>query len=195
MNGHPQLYVLKIKPKEYLKQGVSHCGAYCVKGILSAYGLDTTNHPKEYHPGWFGTITGITMNRQYWPKVLRTYGVKAEPKSASNVTDEAKTHVLEQLLTKGNPVMLSVGNGYLPNGTYNPIKGRIFGHWITLWGYNDKKQIFYVYDSAVPREKHNKKIPIGNTKRTYTEILRDWRGALLSTVVGVSGYQYIEVNG
>lgn len=193
MSKFPHRVVLDVRPKEYLKQGISHCGAYSVKAILSSYGLDKTRHPKEYHPGRFGRFTGITMNRQYWPAVFGTHGLKATPKSVSNLVDEAKLNVLKQLLTKGNPVMVSVGNGYLPSGRYSYVMGKIVGHWITLWGYDDKKEIFYVYDSAVPKERYDKKIPIGNTKRTYIEMLRDWKGALLSAVRGFSGYQYIEV--
>lgn len=71
-----------MRPTEYLQQGVSHCGAYSVKGVLSAFGLDDGRHPKMYHPGWFGRVTGLTLNSQYWPRVIRSYGLKAQSKSA-----------------------------------------------------------------------------------------------------------------
>lgn len=70
--------------------------------------------------------------------------------------------------------MLRIGNGYLKSGKYSPFIASFMGHWITLWGYNDKEKAFYVYDSYVPARRHNKTIPIGNTKRTYEEVLRDW---------------------
>lgn len=30
------------------------------------------------------------------------------------------------------------------------------GHWITIWGYNDKEKAFYVCGSYVPAGRHNK---------------------------------------
>ena len=70
--------------------------------------------------------------------------------------------------------MIRIGNGFLKNGKYNSLVAYFVGHWITLWGYDDEKQIFYIYDSYVPLAKHNKNIPVGNTMRTFEEILRDW---------------------
>jgi len=69
--------------------------------------------------------------------------------------------------------MIRIGNGYL-DCDYNPIIGRIIPHWITLWGYDNTKNVFYVYDSGLPVRHWDKSLPIGNTARTYTEILRDW---------------------
>jgi len=180
--------ILPIRPSEYLKQGPSHCGAFSVKGILSAYGKDDTAHPKEYHPHLFGRLTGLTTGLQYWPRVLARHGMEAIPKFAADLTDEGRLQLLRELLLKNNPVMVCIGNGYLPNGKYNPIRGRVLGHWITLWGYDDESELFYVYDSAVPKEKHDKHIPIGNTTRTYQEMLRDWKGALLSWGRGIGKY-------
>lgn len=65
MNKIHKGYVLHRKPAEYLKQGLSHCGAYSVKGILSVFGLDTKAHPKDYHPSWAGKLTGLTMGKNY----------------------------------------------------------------------------------------------------------------------------------
>ncbi|PJC33240.1 hypothetical protein CO051_01835 [Candidatus Roizmanbacteria bacterium CG_4_9_14_0_2_um_filter_39_13] len=59
------LLSFEMGSKEYLKQGVSHCGAYSVKGVLGAVGLDKTHHPKEYHLNWFCRLTGLTLNKQY----------------------------------------------------------------------------------------------------------------------------------
>lgn len=195
MKELPAKYVLPIKPAEYLKQGFSHCGAYSVKGILSAYGLDNKGHPKEYHPGWFGRFTGVTLNSQYWPRVLRSHGLRAEVKSAKHIPGNKKLDVLKQLLVEGNPVMVSIGNGYLPNGEYNAFRGKVVvGHWITVWGYDDEEKAFFVYDSAVPKDRYDKSVPVGNIKRTYTQMLRDWKGALIVKIIrGFEDYHYIEI--
>ena len=61
----PSNFILSIKPKGYLTQGLSHCGAYSVKAILSAYRLDKITHPKDYHPVWIGKLTGLTLGKNY----------------------------------------------------------------------------------------------------------------------------------
>lgn len=196
MNNLPVRIILSIRPKEYLVQkGPSHCGAYSVKAILSAFGKDTKDHPKEYHPNLIGKITGATLNRQYWVDVLESHGVKANAKTAEKLSDTEKLEELKKILADNRPVMIAIANAYNSQGKYIPIRKYFVGHWITLWGYDDIKQTFYVYDSCIPRERNDASIPIGNTKRTYKQILRDWEGSLLSMVIlrGFEKYHYIEV--
>ena len=191
-------FVLSIKPEEYLKQGPSHCGVYSVKAILSAYGLDTKTHPKYYHTNLIGRFTGTTLGRQYYRNILNIHGVDAETKTAEGLTDEARIHLLKKLLSKNTPVMLRIGNGYASD-TYNPLLGRIIGHWITLWGYDDSKKLFYIYDSGLPEKHWDKNFQIGNTTRTYKEILRDWRFGRWQPhtwlLVGRTNYLFIEIKG
>lgn len=197
MKKLPSKFVVSIKPKEYLQQGPSHCGAYSVKAILSAYRLDTKAHPKYYHPNWIGRLTGITLGRQYYVNILNTHGVNAEAKTVDGVPDEERIYLLKKLLNN-TPVMLRVGNGYL-NNKYNPFLGRLIGHWITLWGYDDTKKIFYVYDSALPKKYWGNNLVTGNTTRTYREILRDWKFGKWSPysmlLVGRVNYLFIEIKG
>ena len=171
--SHPNKYILTIKPKEYRTQGLSHCGVYSIKAILNAYGLDNKTHPKYYHPNLLGRITGLTLGKNYNADILRSYGIQAETKTAKHHSNLEKIQILKEILSRDTPVMLRIGNGYLSD-KYNPVLGKIIGHWITLWGYDDDKQIFYVYDSGLQKKYWKVNIPIGNTIRTYEEILRDW---------------------
>ena len=197
MEKIPDKYILSIKPKRYLQQGLSHCGAYSVKAILSAYGLDTKSHPKYYHPHWLGKLTGSTLGKQYYVNILKRHGVGAEIKSGEGMTDEERIALLKTLLIRNTPVMLRIGNGYISD-RYNPIIGKLVGHWITLWGYDDTRKLFYVYDSALPRLYWGRGLPIGNTTREYTEILRDWKfgrwQGYLWPLVGKCDYGYIQIN-
>lgn len=171
----PKKHIVKIRPKEYMEQGPSHCGVYSVKAILSAFGMDNKEYPKEYHSNKIGRITGLTLGKSYYPKILRKYGLKAVLKSASGLTDSQKLELLKSLLARDLPVMLRIGNGYFKSKQYNPFLGKILGHWITLWSYDDKKGVFYVYDSGLSKKYWTVNKPIGNTVRTYGEILRDWK--------------------
>lgn len=169
----PKRYILTISPKEYLVQGLSHCGAYSVKAILSAFGKDTSTHPSEYHTNLLSKKLGGGLGKQYWVNILRSYGLKAQVKTANNMTNDEKLVLLKQLLYKNTPVMIRIGNGYYKSKRHNFLLSKLVNHWITLWGYDDDKEIFYVYDSAMPSYLYDE-IPIGNVTRTYSEILRDW---------------------
>lgn len=166
--------VLKKHPKEYLKQDLHHCGACSVKGILSAYGKDNKKYPGDYHASIIKRILGYrTIGRSYWLNLLKSYGLNAKINTLSQLTDKSKLKVLTNLLDKKTPIMITVGNAYLPNGKFNHLLGSFLGHWITLWGYNKKEKVFYIYDSSIPTKLFNKDIPVGNVKRTYAELLRD----------------------
>ncbi|MBI4062604.1 C39 family peptidase [Candidatus Gottesmanbacteria bacterium] len=197
MNGHlPKKYTLSIRPKEYLKQGPSHCGVYSVKAILSAYGLDDKIHPKYYHPNLFHQETGMTWGNQYYTNILSKYGIGASMKSAKESLKNEKLNVLKNLLSRNTPVMIRIGNGYASK-IYNSLMGKLVAHWITLWGYDDDKRIFYAYDSGLPKKYWNKTQHVGNTIRTYDEILRDWSFGKWQPwawpVTGPRKYVYIEL--
>lgn len=143
-------YVLPIKPTEYLKQGPTHCGMYAIKGTLSSYGLDKHTNPEDYHSNFVGKITGTTIPWTF-PQVFSKYGLTAEIKLAQG-SKEDKINLLKTLLHKNHPIVLLIGNGYRQDGNYSLFKAKLFLHWITLWGYDDTERVFYVYDSAVPKE-------------------------------------------
>ncbi len=166
--------ILSRSPRQYLEQGLTQCGAYTVKAVLSAYDKDANDHPRDYQPNWLAKYTGVNQGPHLWPKVLQAHGLPAEERYATNLSDAERLALLKSLLDSDNPVMLRIGNGYAKSGKYHPWAAELIGHWISLWGYDDEKQIFYVYDSCVAKSRYDKSIPIGNTTRTFSEILRDW---------------------
>lgn len=165
--------IVSKRPKEYLKQGPTGCGAFSVKGILSAYGKDDKTHPFQYLPL---SILPFVTNASHWVKVLRSYGVDAHMRSLRHMTDEQKINTLKDALRHDAPVMLFIGNGYRGNGIWSKLRWRIISHWITLWGFDDEKGVFYMYDSAVPLRYHHVNISIGNVARTYEQVARDIHG-------------------
>lgn len=174
MRELPTSFVLSKRPREYLKQGLSHCGTYCVKAILSAFGLDDKKHPKEYHTNWIGrSLFSFATGKRYYDKIFASYGIRTETNTAKHLSNEEKLKLLNTILREDSPVMIRIGNGYISD-QYNSVLGKIIPHWITLWGYDDGKGIFYVYDSGLPKKYWNSNLPTGNTTRTYREILRDW---------------------
>lgn len=198
MKKLPDRFVLPISPKEYLQQGLSHCGVYSVKAVLSAMGLDRGLEPKNYHPHWLGKVTGMTFGREYYPEILARFGVEAVAKNADTHVGGERINILKGLLNKGFPVMIRIGNGFSTN-RYNPFLGRLQPHWITLWGYDSRKGVFYVYDSGLPKRFWNLALPAGNTTRTFAEILRDWSFGKWQIWIwpftGRRNFLYVEVTG
>lgn len=165
--------ILNRRPKEYLEQGLTQCGAFSVKAIISAYGKDDGRRPRDYNATILGKLFSL-VGTKTWLRVLRSYGLNAERGETKNLSNEERLKFLKETIDHESAIMIRIGNGFLKNGQYNPLVAYFVGHWITLWGYDDEKQIFYIYDSYVPLARHNKTIPIGNTIRTFSEVLRDW---------------------
>ena len=176
--------ILNVKPKRYLEQGMRYCGGYTIKAILSAYGLDDNRDPKEYLPFLWKSLGFTTPN--VIQNVLRGYGIRSQIIIISNLPDNKKLEIIKKELDKNHPVILLIGNGYSKEGKYSWLKQKLAGHWISVWGYDNKKKLFYIYDSY----SHKKNIPpIGNVKRTYSQLLRDWKGAIYT-----KSYLYISIN-
>lgn len=196
MNNLPSKYILTLKPKDYLKQGLSHCGVFSLKAILSAYGNDVKGHPKEYHSNWIGRhFFSFATGKDYYDRIFKSFGIKSKTKSAKHLANQEKINLLKTLLSRNTPIMIRIGNGYL-DSNYNPVLGRIVPHWITLWGYDDIKKLFYVYDSGLSVKYWSKNLPIGNTMRTYSEILRDWnfgKWQPWSWNTSLENYLYVEI--
>ena len=163
--------IVSKAPKEYLKQGLNLCGACSVKAILSAYGKDDKEKAQDYLPGILKYVRPPTG--KILIDVLKSYGFNASLESAKHLSDQERLSLLKELIDKDTPVMLRIGNGYLPNGKHSKLIAAFIGHWITLWGYNDDEGVFYVYDPYLSIKRYDKTIPIGNVKRTFDEVLRD----------------------
>lgn len=166
-------FVVSKKPKEYLKQGLTGCGAYSIKGILSAYGKDDKKHPLEYS---ITAVLPFIATWRRWVRILQSYGLNARCDFARALSPEERLVRLKELLRRDTPVMLLIGNGYRGCGKWNKWQWRVVSHWVTLWGFDDEKGLFYVYDSAVPRRCYDESIPIGNVVRSYRQVVRDMEG-------------------
>lgn len=166
-------FIVSKKPKEYLKQGLTGCGAYSVKGILSAYNKDDKKHPFEYLP-W--SRMPFVTNASHWTNILYSYGLDAKRESVRGLSYDQKLEIIKNAIRNDTPIMLLIGNGYRGKGIWSKVRWWLIGHWITVWGFNDEESIFYIYDSAVSPKYYNKDIPVGNVKRTYQNVIRDWEG-------------------
>lgn len=73
------------------------------------------------------------------------------------------------------PVMLAIGNGHLSRTSDSAPARSPVGHFITVYGYDAERDVFFVYDPCL-RGEPPAPLPAGNVERTSVEILRDWKG-------------------
>ena len=84
-------------------------------------------------------------------KILKKHQLSFRVIKAKNLNSDDKLSLLKQELTKG-PLILLVGNGVTKKQIFSWRKAFTHWHYISLWGFSDKEQIFYVYDSNTQRQ-------------------------------------------
>jgi len=100
--------------------------------------------------------------------------------------------VVKEHIDQDEPVLLAIGNGHLKRNVYSPIARMLIGHFITVYGYNASKEIFYVYDPYLEGP-YPEEIPVGNEVRTFREFLRDWNGPFYYRLINMD-HVYIPVS-
>lgn len=188
----PTHFEVSRKPKEYLKQGRVHCGPYSAKAILSAYGLDVHDDPRDFHVSRRGRALGYATP-QMMVEILTQHGLPAERKAAKGLSDKENLDILRGEVAKDKPIALLVGNGHRKNGGYSEIGNNIALHWVTVWGYDDPNKTFFLYDSTIPLDRHDKNLPVGNVQRTYDEVLHDWKRGRWALPAIFDRYTYIAI--
>ncbi|TSC59114.1 MAG: hypothetical protein Greene041619_136 [Candidatus Peregrinibacteria bacterium Greene0416_19] len=173
MEPLPSHIVLDRKPALYREQGPTYCGGYSASGILESYGKPVPSHPRKLYSSLFAQLFGPPSSPHRWVEAFRQHGLCAEVRPLKHVSRDDDLRALRQPLAEGKSVMLRIGNGYLPNGRHSSLMARLAGHWVTLWGYDDGEECFYVYDSGVRKRMYDLSIPIGNVTRSYDAMLRD----------------------
>lgn len=131
---------------------------------------------------WTVRLFGYSLLRDM-RGLLESHGLEAAVRSAGALSDTEKLHALRERLDAGTPVILAIGNGHLARGVDRTWARRLFGHYLTLYGYDRETGVFFAYDSYLDGEP-DEPIPIGNDTRTPEEILRDWRGPVYYRLIG-----------
>jgi len=112
--------ILTHRPKEYLEQGLIHCGAFSVKAILSAYGKDDGRRPHDYNTTILGKLFSLAGPKT-WPRVLMSYGFNVERNRVRNIWNEERLKFLKETIDHDSAIMIRIGNGFLKNGRYNSL--------------------------------------------------------------------------
>jgi hypothetical protein len=147
------------------------CGEANVKSVVDSLGVSLV---ADVRRPWTVRLFGYSLLRDI-RRLLEAHGLKPAVRSAGSLSDGEKLRVLYDALDAGSPVILAIGNGHLQRGVDRAWARRLFGHYLTLYGYDREDETFFVYDSYLDGEPEQL-LPIGNETRSAEVLLRDWRG-------------------
>lgn len=179
--------VVRHAPENYPLQKGLTCGEYNVKGILDSFHIPFQAPARlrlRIRIFGYSFIEDISA-------ILQSHGVSAPVQYASNLSDMEKIRIIKDHINKDQPVLLAIGNGHLHQGVYSPIARSLIGHFITVYGYSDTEELFYVYDPYLEGP-YQEDIPVGNEIRSFRELLRDWRGPFYYNLIRMN-HVYIPV--
>lgn len=160
-------------PRNYARQHGLTCGEYNVRTIVESFSrpFHTLAHlPVRVKLLGFSFVQDIQ-------RLLEWNGLSAPIRHASNLNASAKLSLIQEHIDRGEPVLLAIGNGHIHRNRYSPVARLLIGHFITVYGYDDERELFYIYDPYL-EGMYPEEIPIGNEVRTFSEFLRDWQGPL-----------------
>ncbi len=163
--------VVKCAPDQYPRQVGLTCGEVNARAILAGFGIRYQAPSRlrlRIRLFGYSFIEDIV-------RLLQAHGLAAPVRYAARLSDEAKLRTIIENIDQGRPVLAAIGNGHLRRGVFSPLARTLVGHYITIYGYNEAKARFYVYDPYLEGP-YRQPIPVGNEVRTFTEFLRDWRG-------------------
>jgi len=146
--------VNKTPPKWFLlrKRKIWGCAHYSLKAVIE-WKKEKVKNLEDYSADWWSRKTYF-MTPLWILKVLKKYKLKYSILKAGKLNENEKLFLLKQNLKDG-PIILLIANWQTKKKRFNRWKALTHWHYITLWWYNDKKKIFYVYDSNTKRETEN----------------------------------------
>lgn len=171
--------VITRLPRGYPRQRGLTCGETNAASVVDSFGLPYRRPPR---PRLRVRLVGYSFLRDL-QRLLEVHGLQTRIGHAGSLDDRAKISLLQQHLRRGHPVIVAIGNGHLDRDRYAPWARLLLGHYLTVYGYDPRWRVFYVYDSYLPGSPPQP-LPAGNDLRTYDELLRDWTGPLYYPLIG-----------
>jgi len=168
---HYAVNVVPMLPSDYPHQVGFTCGEYNVRAVLDAFDIE---YRPEDRPRLRERVFGLSFVSDLH-RALARHGVDAEIRRATELHDESRLALLRGHIDSHEPVILAIGNGHLSRDRDSALARALLGHFITIYGYDAERDVFFVYDPYL-RDDPPRHLPAGNVERTSREILRDWKG-------------------
>lgn len=176
MNLHKDIFTILNAPTYYpLQTKIGYCWPEQVRLIVEAnYNLKSKNE---------GFYTSTLLQKLIWGmmprqilKILKKHWFR--PKIGFL---KWKKHDKISFLKKKLqiwPIVLMITHAYNSKTRFNLLRALWLHHYISIWWYNEKDQVFYVYDSSISTNIRSD-IPIWNTTFSYNEIIMYWKYPVL----------------
>ena len=182
-------FILDCKPKNYYRQyGYNFCGMYSIKAIVEAKNPEMDKSVFSYASSHRWRYSGL-MGLWKIIETLDKYDIAVEKAHCRSSDDEKRINLLKKKL-RNWPVLLFISHAYTGKKKFIRTNAILFQHYITLWGYNDKEDHFYIYDSSAADELIKTDLPAWNSFMEYRDLMTYWRRAGL----GIMNYTYISTN-
>ncbi len=146
------------------------CAHYSLKAVIE-WKKKIKRPIEDYAADWWSRKTYL-MTPWWIMKVLKKYKLKYSIIKAKTLSEEERLFLLKYNLKNG-PIILLVANWQTKKKRFSRSRALIEWQYITVWGYDDKKEGFYVYDSNTKR-KTEKEIMEWTIKVPYKYILIEW---------------------
>jgi len=147
------------------------CGSYTAEWVSRAVGIENT--PSNFllsGPVWFDLFRPIIPRDMR--KLFKAKGMTTIEMHLSEFTLEEKLNWLKnEIVNLKRPPVVLIRTATL--------------HWIAVGGYDDKKKLFYIYDSRIGVDSFGTVLPIGNSTMTYADMLFLWSGRMFWRYVAI----------
>ena len=170
--------VIRHLPEEYPKQQGLTCGETNLKNILSAFRIP---YRRSERVPLRVKLLGYSMIKDISER-FEAHNLVAPILWANRLTEQEQLEIIKGHIDLDQPVLVAIGSGYLRRGVYSPLARLFIGHYITIYGYSDRDNLFFVYDSSLEGP-YPDQIPAGNETRKYTDFIRDWKGPIYYNLI------------
>lgn len=147
------------------------CGSYTSEWVAQAVGIKAAPANRILRgPMWFDLFRPVTPGDMR--KLFKTRGMTTIEMRLGGLTNEERLlWIKNEIVTKKRPPVILTRAKTL--------------HWLAIGGYDDRKKVFYVYDSRVGEDSFNMSLPIGNRQMSYDEVVESWRGRFHMNYVAI----------
>lgn len=138
------------------------CGSYTADWVSFVMGqVNTSANFLLRGPVWFDFTRPIVPRAMM--RLFKARGMTTEKLDLHAFSYEKKLHWIKQEIAEAKrPPVLLIKTATL--------------HWIAVGGYDDAKELFYIYDPRIGDLSAGRDLPIGNAVMTYAELHRLWEG-------------------
>lgn len=169
-NSDGDFFVSKRPPEWFplRNRKIWGCAHYSLKAVIE-WEKNIEKPIENYSSDWWSRNTYL-MTPWWIKKVLKRYKLKYTILNARKLSDDGRLFLLKQNLKDG-PIILLIANWQTKKKRFSWRKALTHRHYVTLWWYNEKKKIFYVYDSNTKRNPWKQwtlEIP-------YKYVLKGWK--------------------